>query len=72
LLNFSFIFAGSTSSNPLLIIMEGMIAFWAWRSAGWFGLDRFLLPLIGTPWAPGPLLGTEERATARPRPSGGG
>jgi thiosulfate dehydrogenase [quinone] large subunit len=54
LLNFSFIFAGSTSSNPLLIILEGMIAFWAWRSAGWFGLDRFLLPLIGTPWAPGP------------------
>lgn len=60
LLNFSFIFAGSTSSNPLLVIMEGMIAFWAWRSAGWFGLDRFLLPLIGTPWAPGPQKRSEE------------
>lgn len=59
LLNFSFMFAGTTSSNPVLIIFEGMIAFWAWRSAGWFGLDRFLLPLIGTPWAPGPLRPSE-------------
>jgi hypothetical protein len=25
----------------------------AWRNAGWIGLDRWLLPAIGTPWEPG-------------------
>jgi len=49
-MNFSFMFAGATSSNPLLIIFEAMLAFWAWRNAGWIGLDRFLLPRLGTPW----------------------
>jgi thiosulfate dehydrogenase [quinone] large subunit len=27
----------------------------AWRNAGWIGLDRFVLPKLGTPWEPGPL-----------------
>src|SRR5215218_633468 len=53
LMNFAFMFAGSTSSNPLLIIFEAMLAFWAWRNTGWIGLDRFLLPRLGTPWDPG-------------------
>ena len=22
----------------------------AWKNAGYLGLDRFLLPLLGTPW----------------------
>jgi thiosulfate dehydrogenase (quinone) large subunit len=22
----------------------------AWKVAGWYGLDRFLLPRIGAPW----------------------
>lgn len=49
LLNFSFIFAGSTSSNPTMIILGALIIY-GWRTAGWWGLDRFLLPLLGTPW----------------------
>ena len=49
LMNFSFLFAGSTSSNPTLILLE--VAFlMGWRVAGWWGVDRFLLPRIGTPW----------------------
>jgi hypothetical protein len=28
----------------------------AWKTAGWYGLDRWLLPLIGTPWQPGEVL----------------
>jgi len=27
----------------------------AWRNAGWIGLDRWLLPALGTPWTPGRL-----------------
>ena len=25
----------------------------AWQVAGFWGLDRFILPLLGAPWAPG-------------------
>jgi thiosulfate dehydrogenase (quinone) large subunit len=49
LLNFSFMYAGSVSSNPTLILLEAMIIY-GWRTAGWWGLDRFLLPWLGTPW----------------------
>jgi thiosulfate dehydrogenase (quinone) large subunit len=50
LMNFSFLFAGSTSSNPLLIMLEVVLLF-GWRVAGWWGVDHFLLPRIGTPWS---------------------
>ena len=52
LMNFAFLFAGTTSSNPLLIMLE-LIVILGWRAAGWWGLDRYLLPRLGTPWAPG-------------------
>ena len=29
----------------------------AWKTAGWIGLDRWLLPLLGMPWHRGDLLG---------------
>ena len=32
-----------------------MLLLLAWRSAGYVGLDRWLLPLLGTPWQPGRL-----------------
>jgi thiosulfate dehydrogenase [quinone] large subunit len=52
LMNFAFLYAGSTSSNPTLVILE-MIFIFCWRTAGWWGIDRWLLPVLGTPWAPG-------------------
>jgi thiosulfate dehydrogenase [quinone] large subunit len=52
LMNFSFIYAGSTSSNPTFIILEAIIIF-GWRVAGWWGLDRWLFRWLGTPWDPG-------------------
>jgi len=24
-----------------------------WKTAGWWGLDRLVLPALGTPWSPG-------------------
>jgi thiosulfate dehydrogenase [quinone] large subunit len=27
----------------------------AWKTAGWIGLDRWLLPLLGMPWRGGVL-----------------
>lgn len=49
LMNFSFIYAGSASSNPTFIIL-GLLIVLGWRVAGWWGVDRVLLPLLGTPW----------------------
>jgi thiosulfate dehydrogenase [quinone] large subunit len=49
LMNFSFVYAGSASSNPTFIILSLFIII-GWRVAGWWGLDRVLLPWLGTPW----------------------
>ncbi|NJD27577.1 MAG: DoxX family membrane protein [Chloroflexi bacterium] len=49
LMNMSFLLAGSASTNPVLFTMAiGLIL--AWRVAGYYGLDRYLLPLLGVPW----------------------
>jgi thiosulfate dehydrogenase [quinone] large subunit len=49
LMNMSFLLAGSASSNPVLFTMAiGLIL--AWKVAGYYGLDRYLLPLVGVPW----------------------
>lgn len=48
-MNFSFVFAGSAGVNPLFLII-GLLLMLAWRNAGYFGADRWLLPKFGTPW----------------------
>jgi len=53
-MNINYLFAGTVSTNPLLGIL-GLLLILAWRSAGWLGLDRYLLPLLGTPWQKGSL-----------------
>jgi thiosulfate dehydrogenase [quinone] large subunit len=53
-LNFSFVFAGSAGVNPAMILVSVLLVL-AWRNAGWYGLDRWALPLLGTPWQRGSL-----------------
>lgn len=53
-MNMNYLFAGTVSTNPLLFLIE-LFLILAWRTAGWWGLDRFLLPLLGTPWKKGKL-----------------
>ncbi len=48
-MNWNFIMAGSASTNALLGF-GALLLILAWKVAGWWGLDRFLLPLLGTPW----------------------
>ncbi|WP_270167327.1 DoxX family membrane protein [Paenibacillus sp. SYP-B4298] len=50
LMNVSFLFAGTVSTNPLLFILATWLVL-AWKNAGWYGLDRWALPLLGTPWS---------------------
>ncbi len=51
-MNLNYLFAGTVSINPLLLLVE-LFLILAWRNAGWFGLDRWLLPWLGVPWRPG-------------------
>lgn len=49
LMNMSFLLAGSASTNPVMFTAAiGLML--AWRVAGWYGLDRWLLPALGVPW----------------------
>jgi len=49
LMNMSFLLAGSASTNPVLFTFAiGLIL--AWRVAGHYGVDRYVLPILGTPW----------------------
>ena len=65
LLNFNYMLAGSASINPVLFL-GALTLLAAWRIAGWLGLDRWLLPAIGTPWQPGWLLHRGSAAEATP------
>jgi thiosulfate dehydrogenase [quinone] large subunit len=51
-LNWNFMMAGSASSNPVLFTIAIFLIL-AWKTAGWIGLDRWILPALGTPWQPG-------------------
>jgi len=51
-MNFSFMLAGSASSNPVLFGLAVFLIL-AWKVAGYWGLDRWLLPILGTPWQRG-------------------
>jgi thiosulfate dehydrogenase [quinone] large subunit len=49
LMNMSFLLAGSASVNPVLFTFAvGLIL--AWKVAGYYGVDRYLLPMLGVPW----------------------
>jgi thiosulfate dehydrogenase [quinone] large subunit len=56
LMNMSFLLAGSGSSNPVLFTM-GVGLMLAWKVAGYYGLDRYLMPMLGTPWHRGAVFG---------------
>ncbi|WP_308639896.1 DoxX family protein [Paenibacillus silvisoli] len=49
MLNFMFLFAGTVSTNPWLLLLA-MLVFAAGANAGKFGLDYYLVPLIRKGW----------------------
>jgi thiosulfate dehydrogenase (quinone) large subunit len=48
-MNLNYMLAGTTSTNPVLLLL-GFLLVLAWKTAGYYGLDYFLLPRLGTPW----------------------
>jgi thiosulfate dehydrogenase (quinone) large subunit len=65
LMNMSFLLAGSASSNPVMFTLAIGIML-AWKVAGYYGVDRYLLPLLGTPWRPGATAGTQTHSAGAP------
>ncbi len=70
-MNFNFMLAGTASTNPMLFA-GGILIILAWKNAGYVGVDRWLLPALGTPWQPGRLFQrTPAAGGARPAPLAG-
>ena len=52
MMNASYLLAGTVSVNPLLFIFATWLVM-AWRVAGYYGVDHWLLPKLGVPGAAG-------------------
>ena len=66
-MNLNFMMAGAISINP---IIGGLALFLvlAWRVAGYYGGDRWVLPLLGTPWTGTLARKPEASTTVTPPP----
>lgn len=64
MMNANYLLAGTVSSNPLLFIFATWLVL-AWKVAGYYGIDHYLLPSLGVPGKPGNLFGKRrmERGT---------
>jgi thiosulfate dehydrogenase [quinone] large subunit len=57
-MNLNYLLSGAVSVNPILLMLSIFLVL-AWKTAGWWGLDRWLLPALGTPWRPGRMFQTK-------------
>ena len=64
LMNLAFLFLGTISTTPMMFVVGTWLVL-AWRNAGWYGLDRWALPMLGTPWHRGKLFQPEDEQTSR-------
>ena len=62
-MNWNFMMAGTASINPVLFLLSILLVL-AWKVAGWWGLDRWALAALGTPWRPGRVFSPETSATS--------
>lgn len=53
-MNMNYLFAGTVSINPIMFLIQ-LFLILAWRVAGFLGLDRYVLPFLGTPWYRGKI-----------------
>lgn len=58
-MNENYLLAGSVSTNPVMLVLAVLLIL-AWKTAGWWGLDRWVLPALGTPWRPGYVFRQQE------------
>jgi thiosulfate dehydrogenase (quinone) large subunit len=63
-MNLNYLLAGTVSTNPILFSLAILLVL-AWKTAGWWGLDRWVLPALGTPWSPGLVFQGDDEGTRR-------
>lgn len=61
-MNWNFMMAGTTSVNPMFFTFSILLIL-AWKTAGYWGVDRYLLPALGTPWKPGFIANPPKRVS---------
>lgn len=66
-MNLNYLLSGTVSTNPILGFW-GIFLVLAWRIAGYYGADSYLLPLLGTPWT-GTLAGKDAVPTPTRTPA---
>jgi thiosulfate dehydrogenase (quinone) large subunit len=59
-MNFNYMLAGSAGVNPIYLLLA-IVLVAAWKNAGWWGLDRFVLRAVAPRGEPGSLV-VKERA----------
>lgn len=47
-MNWNYIMAGAASTNGVFLVLAFLLML-AWKVAGWYGVDRFLLPIVAAP-----------------------
>lgn len=67
-MNLAFLLGGAVSTNPIYFVVGTWLVL-AWRNAGWLGLDRWVLPALGTPWQPGFLFSDGPKPGRDPEPA---
>ncbi len=65
-MNLNYLLSGSVAINPIMLILAVFIIL-AWRTAGWWGADRWVLPAVGTPWQPGRIFQKEDKNRTEPQ-----
>lgn len=68
LMNVVFLLAGTLSTNPVMFLLATWLVL-AWRVAGYYGLDRWVLPLVG---APREDFDDDSPPLAKPKPASSG
>lgn len=69
-MNMNYLLAGTVSINPILFV-GALFLILAWKTAGWWGIDRWLLPALGTPWSPGYIFQGEDKQSSQSTQSEG-
>lgn len=52
MMNLSTLLGGTSALSPVMVAVSVLLIM-AWRNAGYYGADRYLLRELGTPWHPG-------------------
>jgi thiosulfate dehydrogenase (quinone) large subunit len=64
IMNFNYLLAGTVSTNPIFFAIATLLVL-AWKTAGYYGVDRWLLPALGTPWKSQPSVSVAHTSELR-------